>query len=77
MAIWKNENNQLTKDYSFKDFKEAIDFVNKVSQLAEGINHHPDIFIHDYKKVRIFISTHSRKGITEQDYLLADKIDKI
>ncbi len=53
-----------------------IDY-NKIVPLAENADHHPDIFIHSYKKVRIELITHSKGQITEMDYQLAAEIDKI
>ena len=66
----------LVKDFSFKNFKLSQDFVNKVGDLAEKENHHPDIsFGWGYCKIRIF--THAIKGLAESDFILAAKIDKI
>lgn len=74
---WKIENKQLVKEFEFTNFIEAIKFVNKIQPLAEGANHHPDILIHSYKKVKIMLFTHSENKITEKDYSLAKKIDAI
>ena len=74
---WKAENHILTKDFELTDFDQAIQFVNKVALLAEGMNHHPDILIHSYKKVRVSLTTHSKGAITKLDYELAEKIDHI
>tara|TARA_B100000989_G_C19528412_1_gene468224 strand:- start:3955 stop:4290 length:336 start_codon:yes stop_codon:yes gene_type:complete len=66
----------LIKEFSFKNFKESQDFVNKISVMAEEENHHPDInFGWGYCKVKIF--THAIKGLAESDFILAAKIDKI
>ncbi len=76
---WKLEsaNNQIAKEYQLKDFAEALDFVNKVGAFAEEMNHHPDIFMHSWNKVRITVSTHSEGGVTEKDFQLAEKIENI
>jgi len=74
---WKVENNLLTKEFGFNNFVEAIQFVNKILPLAEEMNHHPDILIHSYKKVKVMLFTHSEKKITEKDHSLAKKIDNI
>tara|TARA_Y100000817_G_C16545942_1_gene406620 strand:- start:224 stop:571 length:348 start_codon:yes stop_codon:yes gene_type:complete len=74
----KNENDSyfLIKDFKFKDFKESQKFVNKVGDLSEIENHHPDIFFGwGYAKVKIF--THAINGLAESDFILASKIDKI
>jgi 4a-hydroxytetrahydrobiopterin dehydratase len=78
MNSWKEENNKLVREFEFENFKEALDFVNKVGALAEGANHHPDILLHDYKKVLVSLSTHSEGSIvTEKDRELASSINEI
>ncbi|HEX9739501.1 MAG TPA: 4a-hydroxytetrahydrobiopterin dehydratase [Ignavibacteriaceae bacterium] len=74
---WSFENNQIHSDFQFKDFKEALNFVNKVGDEAEKMNHHPDIFLHSWNKVKITISTHSEGGVTEKDFKLAGIIDNL
>ena len=70
----KDENYYLIKEFSFKDFNESQKFVNKVGDVAEKENHHPDIsFGWGYCKVKIF--THAIKGLAESDFILAAKID--
>ncbi len=66
----------LIKNFKFKNFEESQSFVNKVGNIAEAENHHPDIFFGwGYCKIKIF--THSIKGLAESDFILAAKIDKI
>ena len=66
----------LIKEFAFKNFKESQKFINKVSEVAENENHHPDIsFGWGYCKIKIF--THAIKGLAESDFILAAKIDKI
>lgn len=72
---WVQEENQIAKLFQFKDFAEALSFVNKVGEEAEKMDHHPDIFIHSWNKVKITISTHSEGGITKKDFQLAEKIE--
>jgi 4a-hydroxytetrahydrobiopterin dehydratase len=74
---WKIENELLTKEFGFNNFVEAVGFVNKILPLAEEMNHHPDVLIHSYKKVKVMLYTHSEKKITEKDHSLAKKIDGI
>jgi 4a-hydroxytetrahydrobiopterin dehydratase len=74
---WSFDNNQIHSDFQFKDFKEALNFVNKVGDEAEKMNHHPDIFLHSWNKVKITISTHSEGGVTEKDFKLAGIIDNL
>lgn len=75
LSGWVQEENQITKQFQFKDFAEALSFVNKVGKEAEKMDHHPDIFIHSWNKVKITISTHSEGGITKKDFQLAEKIE--
>jgi 4a-hydroxytetrahydrobiopterin dehydratase len=74
---WKVENKFLTREFKFYNFLEAIEFVNKVSSLAENIDHHPDILIHSGNKVRIMLFTHSENKLTYKDYSLAEMIDEL
>lgn len=75
---WQEKNNKLVAEFEFADFSEALAFANRVGEIAESINHHPDIAIHDYKNVRIETTSHDAgETITEKDYQLADAIDKI
>ena len=71
------KNNTLEKDFEFKNFTQALSFVNKVWDLAEELNHHPDIVLHWYNKVKILLFTHSEDKITDKDYKLAQKIENI
>ncbi|MDC0477268.1 4a-hydroxytetrahydrobiopterin dehydratase [Pelagibacteraceae bacterium] len=72
----KNKSFYLIKNYNFKNFEQSQVFVNLVGNIAELENHHPDItFGWGYCKIKIF--THAIKGLTESDFILAAKIDKI
>lgn len=72
-----SESNWITKAYTFKNFVEALAFVNKVGELAEGEGHHPDIHITDYKHVMIDLSTHAIGGLSQNDFILAAKINEL
>ena len=74
---WKLDNKTIVKEFVLKDFKSALTFINSVGDVAEGMNHHPDIFIHSWNKVRFTISTHSEGGITDKDFDLAEKIEQL
>jgi len=75
--MWIENNNKIINQFTFRDFKSAIMFVNKVAEIAERLGHHPDIEIFDYKKVKISSSTHSESKVTGRDWQLATEIDKI
>jgi len=66
---------QISKHYEFKDFKEAMTFINKIANLAESEGHHPDIAI-SYNKVDLVLSTHAIGGLSENDFILAAKINQ-
>ena len=68
--------NKLLKEFKFKDFLEAMKFVNKVAQIAENQGHHPDIYIF-YSLVRLTLWTHAAGGLTENDFVMAAKINEI
>ncbi|MEK7616805.1 MAG: 4a-hydroxytetrahydrobiopterin dehydratase [Patescibacteria group bacterium] len=68
---------KLQRKFTFKDFKEAMVFVNKVADLANSEDHHPNINIHSYKKVDITLYTHAIEGLSENDYIIAAKINQL
>jgi len=71
---WKRQGNEISRAYLFSGFIAAMAFVNHVADLAESMDHHPDIRI-QYKKVTLTLSTHSAGGLTALDFALAEKID--
>ena len=74
--VVKEEPKKIVKTFEFKNFKEAISFVNKVADLAESEGHRPNIYIHSYKKVRIESWTHKIGGLHQNDFILASKIER-
>lgn len=77
LSEWILTNNQIQKDYILNDFSSAIKFVEQIANIAEEIDHHPDILIHNWNKVKIMISTHSEGGVTEKDFVLANRIEEL
>jgi 4a-hydroxytetrahydrobiopterin dehydratase len=73
---WDLEKNAIERTFEFDDFAAAIDFVNGVAELAEEMEHHPDMDIR-YSKVRVILSTHSKGGLTEMDFDLAERIGNL
>ena len=71
---WSEMNGAIQRTYLFKDFVAAMRFVNKVADLAEAAQHHPDVLIR-YNKVTLTLSTHDAGGITEKDFALAGQAD--
>lgn len=72
----KNKPARISKEFKFKDFAEAMEFVNKVAEIAEAEGHHPDIFI-SYNRVRLELTTHAIGGLSRNDFILAAKIDEL
>jgi len=74
---WKIvDDRKITKEFKFKDFMAAISFINEVAEVAESEGHHPDIYIF-YNLVRFELTTHAMKGLSENDFILAAKIDAL
>jgi len=73
---WQVESGELVRTFLFKDFRGSLKFVNEVGELAEQAGHHPDFDIR-YNKVRLALVTHDAGGITEKDFDLAAKADKL
>jgi 4a-hydroxytetrahydrobiopterin dehydratase len=71
------DHKKIEKNYEFIDFKHAITFINEVADVAEFEGHHPDINLHNWNKVTISLFTHAAKGLTENDFIMAAKIDQI
>jgi len=73
---WTSDGAALTKTFTFKGFKGAMAFVNRVAEAANATNHHPDIHLEAYKTVRIVLTTHIAYGLTDADVDLARRIDQ-
>lgn len=74
---WKLVGNKIEKNYKFKDFKQAMQFINKIADLAEKEGHHPNMFLHSWNRVKISTYTHAIGGLSENDFILAAKIDDL
>jgi 4a-hydroxytetrahydrobiopterin dehydratase len=74
---WKREDDQIVREWKFKDFAEAMAFVNRVASAAEDANHHPDILVHGWNKVRLSLTNHSAGGLTEPDFEMARRFDEL
>jgi len=73
---WKLVLNTLEKKFTFKNFKEAMVFINIVADIAENEGHHPDIFI-SYNKITLTLTTHAIKGLSVNDFIVAAKINAL
>jgi 4a-hydroxytetrahydrobiopterin dehydratase len=76
LNYWKVVNNKLLKRFQFANFEESLAFVNKIGEIAETQDHHPDITF-GWGYAEIFITTHDAGGITEKDFALAKEIDNL
>lgn len=74
---WELIEDKISKEFELKDFKSALDFVNRVGEEAEAMDHHPDILMHSWNMVRISFNTHTEGGVTEKDFKLAGKIEGV
>ena len=73
---WRRDGDAIAKEFELDDFAGSVEFVNRLTPVAEGMNHHPDLGI-SWSKVTVTISTHSEGGLTENDFELAKKIDPL
>jgi 4a-hydroxytetrahydrobiopterin dehydratase len=74
-TAWTREGDAITRELELADFAAAIALVNRVAEIAEAANHHPDILVHGWNRVRLTLSTHSEGGLTQADLDLARRID--
>jgi 4a-hydroxytetrahydrobiopterin dehydratase len=74
---WRQEGESLVRDLEFDDFQAAMAFVGRVADAAEEANHHPDILVHGWNKVRLTLTTHSEGKLTDNDRAMAETIDGV
>jgi 4a-hydroxytetrahydrobiopterin dehydratase len=74
---WRRDGNAIVRDFTCEDFATAIAFVNRVADAAEAANHHPDILVHGFNRVRLTLSTHSQGGLTDRDFDFAAIINAL
>ncbi len=76
LETWSLELDKISKIFTLSTFRDAISFVNKISEISEKLNHHPEIII-NYNVVKITLTTHYEKGLSNKDFETAKEIDKI
>ena len=74
---WERSGDEIVREWTFDDFATAMAFVNRVAEQAEAANHHPDIFLHGWNKVRLALTNHSAGGLTEPDFEMAGRFDAL
>ena len=72
-----DDHKKLQKNFKLKDFKTTIALVNKIAEIAESEGHHPDLNITGWNHLQVTLSTHAIKGLSENDFILAAKIDEL
>lgn len=74
---WTLEEGKLVRRFKFKNFKEAISFINKVADLAEEEQHHPNISVYGWNKAKLAFYTHKINGLHQNDFIMTAKVDKL
>jgi len=73
---WRLKDKAIEREFAFKDFREAVGFVNRLAELAEEEQHHPDICV-SYAQVRVEFSTHKIGGLSRNDFIMAAKVNEL
>lgn len=76
VPFWQQEGDEIVRSWTFEDFPQALNFINRVGGLAEAADHHPDI-LNSWNKVRLSLTTHDVGGLTDRDFSLAKQIDAL
>jgi 4a-hydroxytetrahydrobiopterin dehydratase len=76
-GAWRREGNTITRTFTFRGFKSAMAFANRVAEAAHAANHHPDIHVERYNNVRIVLTTHATGGISDADIAVARRIEAL
>ena len=76
-VAWQRDGDAIVLERKFKDFAEAMAFANRVAEAAEAANHHPDILVHGWNRVRLTLYTHTADGLTAADFSMARTIDEL
>jgi 4a-hydroxytetrahydrobiopterin dehydratase len=74
---WRREGEAIVKEFVLGGFTEATHFISKIAPIANAMDHHPDVQLYRYKRVKMILTTHSAGGITQNDFDLAAKIDAL
>ncbi len=74
-SAWRREGEEIVREWKLADFAAAMAFANRVAEVAEAANHHPDILVHGWNRVRLSMTNHSAGGLTATDFEVAGRID--
>jgi 4a-hydroxytetrahydrobiopterin dehydratase len=73
---WERDGDTIKRTFKFDDFRGSIDFINRITPVADGMDHHPDLAV-SWNTVTVTLTTHSQMGVTENDFALASEIDDL
>lgn len=76
-SAWRRERETIVREIELADFAAAISLLDQIAEIAEAANHHPDLLVHGWNKLRLTLSTHSEGGLTDADFDLASRIDAL
>jgi len=76
-SAWTREADEIVREWQFDDFAAALAFVNRVGEVAEEANHHPDILLHGWNNVKLSLTNHSAGGLTAVDFEMAGRFDDL
>ena len=76
-SAWERDGDEIVRDVKVADFMAAIALVNRIAEVAEAHNHHPDILVHGWNKVKLSLSNHSAGGLTAVDFEMAERLDPL
>jgi 4a-hydroxytetrahydrobiopterin dehydratase len=74
---WVRDGDEIVRELKLDNFAQAIALVNRIAEVAEARNHHPDILVHGYNRLRVSVTNHSAGGLTDADFALAKAIDEL
>ncbi len=74
---WQREGEEIVREWRFENFRQAMEFVNRVAEAAEEAGHHPDILVHGWNRVRLALTNHSAGGLTAVDFEVAQRLERL
>lgn len=74
---WELQEGKLSRNLKLRNFAEALGLVNRIGRIAESEGHHPDLYLHSWNQLRMDLYTHAIRGLSENDFILAAKIDEL
>jgi len=74
---WTRAGDTIVRELEFRDFADVIRFVNRVAEVAETYNHHPDMLVHGWNKLQLILTNHAAGGLTELDFEMAARFDAL